>query len=225
MNQLFIPIAFVLSHKQAFFLGSLLALLVGNVFFATTAQTLGSIVLILQNMLFSTFLVHNSPKWLKRLFYLFIAIALARLVLVAMGNPAYAQRPGDFIFMAYFIVVSFVLFADLYFERRWNMESVYAIFSGFILLAFAFGFILMILNNNYPVSIKGIEAGASISDYVYFSFITLMTIGYGDITPYSELAKKIVVIAALVGHFYTVFITALIIGKLFQNNQSHANKK
>jgi hypothetical protein len=41
----------------------------------------------------------------------------------------------------------------------------------------------------------------------------LLTIGYGDITPVSLIAKRVVMFMGLAGHFYTVFITSIIIGK------------
>jgi hypothetical protein len=41
----------------------------------------------------------------------------------------------------------------------------------------------------------------------------LLTIGYGDITPVSLIAKRAVMFMGLAGHFYTVFITNIIIGK------------
>lgn len=47
----------------------------------------------------------------------------------------------------------------------------------------------------------------------YFSFTTLLTIGYGDILPVSLVAKRAVMLVGLAGHFYTVFTTSIIIGK------------
>lgn len=48
-------------------------------------------------------------------------------------------------------------------------------------------------------------------DYTYFSFVTLTTVGYGDITAASELAKRLVVIEAFVGQvFIIVFVARLV---------------
>jgi hypothetical protein len=55
----------------------------------------------------------------------------------------------------------------------------------------------------------------------YFSFTTLLTIGYGDILPLSLLARRAVMLIGLAGHFYTVFVTSIIIGKYLSAN----NKK
>jgi len=54
----------------------------------------------------------------------------------------------------------------------------------------------------------------------YFSFTTLLTIGYGDITPVSLVAKRAVMLIGLAGHFYTAFITTIIIGKYLSAKKS-----
>lgn len=48
-------------------------------------------------------------------------------------------------------------------------------------------------------------------DYTYFSFVTLTTVGYGDITAASDLAKRLVVVEAFVGQvFIIVFVARLV---------------
>jgi len=49
-------------------------------------------------------------------------------------------------------------------------------------------------------------------DMIYFSFVTLATLGYGDIVPASSVARSIAVTEALVGQFYVAVVVALLIG-------------
>lgn len=48
-------------------------------------------------------------------------------------------------------------------------------------------------------------------DYTYFSFVTLTTVGYGDITPASDLAKRLVVIEAFVGQVFIITLVARLV--------------
>lgn len=48
-------------------------------------------------------------------------------------------------------------------------------------------------------------------DYTYFSFITLTTVGYGDVTPASDLAKRLVVIEAFVGQVFLITLVARLV--------------
>ena len=54
---------------------------------------------------------------------------------------------------------------------------------------------------------------------MYFSFITLMTIGYGDILPVTSLAQKATMFVGLIGQFYLVIITAVVVEKYISHNK------
>lgn len=52
------------------------------------------------------------------------------------------------------------------------------------------------------------------NDYLYFSFITMTTVGYGDLVPYSSIARDLALIEALSGQIYLVTIVALLVGNI-----------
>ncbi len=52
------------------------------------------------------------------------------------------------------------------------------------------------------------------SDYLYFSYTTLTTTGYGDLTAATELGRTLAVVEALLGQIYLVTIVALIVTNL-----------
>jgi hypothetical protein len=49
------------------------------------------------------------------------------------------------------------------------------------------------------------------SSLLYFSLITLATVGYGDILPVSETARTLAVIEATLGQFYVAVIVAVFV--------------
>jgi hypothetical protein len=49
------------------------------------------------------------------------------------------------------------------------------------------------------------------SRLIYFSFVTMTTLGYGDITPQSEVADDLVILQALTGQIYLVVIMARLV--------------
>jgi hypothetical protein len=51
-------------------------------------------------------------------------------------------------------------------------------------------------------------------DYLYFSFVTLTTTGYGDLSARSDLARMLAVTEALIGQLYLVSVVALVIGNI-----------
>jgi voltage-gated potassium channel Kch len=52
---------------------------------------------------------------------------------------------------------------------------------------------------------------AGSGDYLYFSFVTLTTVGYGDITPATDLAKRLAVIEMFVGQVFLITLVARLV--------------
>jgi voltage-gated potassium channel Kch len=61
---------------------------------------------------------------------------------------------------------------------------------------------------NFAVMIS--EAGAE--HFTYFSFITITTLGYGDIIPATNLARAVSMLEAFVGQVYLVVLVARLVG-------------
>ena len=49
---------------------------------------------------------------------------------------------------------------------------------------------------------------------LYFSYVTLATLGYGDYTPAGNLGHMLAVLEALIGQLYLVTILALLVSRL-----------
>lgn len=58
-------------------------------------------------------------------------------------------------------------------------------------------------------------------DLIYFSFITLSTLGYGDITPIDPIAKSLSIFVSISGQLYLTMIIAILVGKYLNK---HNNK-
>ncbi len=46
---------------------------------------------------------------------------------------------------------------------------------------------------------------------MYFSFVTLLTIGYGDITPLQAISQTFVILEGIIGQFYIAILVARIV--------------
>jgi len=66
-----------------------------------------------------------------------------------------------------------------------------------------------------PGSFKGLPAtadSATVDALLYFSFISLTTMGFGDITPTLPLARFLTYLEGLVGQFYLAILVASLVG-------------
>jgi voltage-gated potassium channel len=57
-------------------------------------------------------------------------------------------------------------------------------------------------------------------DFLYFSFVTLTTLGYGDVTPISAFAKSVTVIIAVTGQLYLTILIAMLVGKFLSRTET-----
>jgi len=64
------------------------------------------------------------------------------------------------------------------------------------------------------------NAAAGFHDYLYFSFVTLTTLGYGDITPVSAFAKSLTIVIAISGQLYLTILIAMLVGKYLSRTQT-----
>jgi voltage-gated potassium channel Kch len=66
-----------------------------------------------------------------------------------------------------------------------------------------------------PGSFNGVPQAPWLENFptaTYFSFVTITTLGYGDILPVSPLARFLVTMEAIVGVFYMAIVVASLIG-------------
>ncbi|NVO99518.1 two pore domain potassium channel family protein, partial [Photobacterium damselae subsp. damselae] len=93
----------------------------------------------------------------------------------------------------------------------------------FLLLGLMWAILYLILLEFDPNSFTGMESmpwGDNFSNAAYFSFVTLTTLGYGDISPITPIAQVIVYLEAIVGVFYM----AIVVSSLVSSNQSHVER-
>lgn len=106
-----------------------------------------------------------------------------------------------------------------------NKNVIMGLISGYISLGFLAFFLFVFIEMNHPNAFSGIglDAGNILSrtdSLLYFAYITLLTVGYGDIVPTIPLAQKAVILVGLSGQFYMVIITAVVVEKYIR----HSNK-
>lgn len=58
------------------------------------------------------------------------------------------------------------------------------------------------------------DGGTSSIDYLYFSFVTLATVGYGDLTAATDLGRMLAVTEALIGQLYLVTVVTVLVSNL-----------
>jgi len=125
------------------------------------------------------------------------AVAIANMLLVCLAPPA--------------IVVGVV--RSLRAHSRVTVEAVFGVLCLYILLGMFFAFVYGAIDRIGGGFFAG-GVPATAARCLYFSFTTLTTVGYGDITAAGNLGHTLSVSEALMGQIYLVTVVALIVGNL-----------
>jgi len=98
----------------------------------------------------------------------------------------------------------------------------------YLLIGLIYSMIISLIDHYDPTAFSFPDhnknaAIAHLNDFIYFTFVTLSTTGYGDIIPMQPYSRSLTILIAITGQMYIAIIIAMIVGKYAaarQNEQS-----
>ncbi len=127
------------------------------------------------------------------------------------------------IFFLFYIVVTIEVIGQVWKAKFIGKNVTLGPISGYISLGLIGFFICLSIEIAHPGSFSGLLEATSSDAYteriLYYSYITLLTIGYGDILPVTQLAQKAAVLIGLIGQLYLVIFTAVIVRKYINQDK------
>ena len=147
-------------------------------------------------------------------FLVFLALAVTIPQIIYRGDffvqYNYHHLTVSMIFNIIFIGVSVVILAkELFAIKKIAVEAIYGGICVYILLGIFFGFIYSLI---YHFDLDAFSVAVMHEkDLFYFSFMTLLTVGYGDVTPVDSVVRGFAGLEALTGQmFLAIFISRLV---------------
>ena len=99
-------------------------------------------------------------------------------------------------------------------SRKVTGDVIAGALSSYMMVGLTWAFAYGLLETVRPGSIHGLSEGSTplgFSALLYFSYITLLSIGFGDITPVSATARMMTVFEGLLGMAFTTIILAVLV--------------
>ena len=119
-------------------------------------------------------------------------------VLVALGPPAIALG----------------VIRNLRVHQQVRVEAVMGVLSLYMLIGMAFAFVFGAVDRLGGAPFFADGSDASTATCLYYSFTTLATVGYGDLTARTDLGHTLSIFEALTGQIYLVTVVSLIVSNL-----------
>jgi len=128
-------------------------------------------------------------------------------------TPRLSLATQIYALLVYFVIIVIVL---QFFIRSEGVtrDVIYAAIVVYLLLGVLFSIIYSVLEMMVPGSFKFMDAQIKDTAYIfiYYSFVTLTTLGYGDVTPMSAQAGSLAILEALIGQLYLTVVIARLVG-------------
>jgi hypothetical protein len=158
--------------------------------------------------------VADAPERMQRYIGLLVVVALGgALVQIVQGHSSLAN--GSLLLINGLLVAAgpVVLFGGVRRHPNVSVKTLIAALTIYVLIGLFFAFV-------YRAFLDFDEGSFSSATELtpaamqYFSFITMTTVGFGDITPVDDLVRTVVALEALIGQVYLVTVVALVVANI-----------
>lgn len=191
----------------------LLALLLAAIGIDPALEAMGLPARGLKWMLALALLAALAGVWRARVLRILpLSFALALAAWLALHLVRFGAGPSlvpGLLGVAGLAMAAFLL-AGVLAEGRVDSERICAALCVYLLAGVAFGGLFGALEAVAPGSLRG-PGAVELDGTVYFSFVTLATLGYGDITPVSSTARALAMLEAVFGQLYLAVLIARLV--------------
>lgn len=163
---------------------------------------------------YGMFVEHSKPKKVLRNVLAACSIAMPFLFIKFGGSLIFLRFLSIFFVIYYSFIFSEVMY-QITRAREVRLNVIIGSFCGYMLLSMIALFSYLIIELNTSGSFEGISRVSSLiyNELSYFSFITLTSIGFGDIHPITDTSRLTVAFFGMAGQFYMVAVMGIIISR------------
>jgi hypothetical protein len=149
-----------------------------------------------------------AHRWVRN------AVLLIVIASVAARFPSRGSLEEAFLnFLNMALVCAIPIVTGLRFRRHpvVDLQAVLGAVCIYLVIGIVFALLDAAVSDLLGVPFFAGQTNAGTSDYTYFSFITVATVGYGDLVPGASGARALAVAEALIGQLYLVTVVALLV--------------
>jgi hypothetical protein len=152
---------------------------------------------------------HVRGRWYRLTVFIVLIVELATLVQGIVGregNDGSAFVMFVLLLMAPIVILSRILRHDVI-----SVETILGALCVYVLIGIAFAGIYAGINDAEHGEFFAQPGPKTNVDFLYFSFITMTTVGYGDLTPGTDVGRVVTTFEALIGQVFLVTLVARLV--------------
>ena len=156
-----------------------------------------------------------DPRPVMRLFVIFLVATMAVRILDTLIPSRALEALNSVLTGTAALLLGTLFLTRVLRDGRINPHRIMGAVGAFLLIGvlFAHGYRLIALFVDNAFAIGGVPASADafVPRVIYFSFVTLTSLGYGDITPIHPYARSLVTLEALAGQLFLAILVARLV--------------
>jgi len=161
-------------------------------------------------LIFSVLSLSEAKKWRNTgIILVLLGIVFSALAFYYKSNFFLCLSLfADFLFLL--LIISMAL-QQVVFSDRVNLHNIAGAACVYLLLGIIWALVYYFISIIMPGAFKGnlsVDIQLQMNDFIYYSFVTLSTVGYGDIVPVAATARSLAFIEAIFGQFYLAILVA-----------------
>jgi hypothetical protein len=206
-----------------------LALLIVFVFVLPPMVPAGSLGKFIADLFFSLLLIAGAATVSERPWIRFTVVAVVAAALVVRWTdwvqPAAELAEWHALSrLASFGLFTLVVLAQVFRQGPVTVHRIQGATAVYLLLGLAWASAYELVALRHSDAFAGAAGGREDTSqpWLYFSFVTLTTMGYGDITPVHPAARSLAVLEALVGQLYPAILLARLVSLEVQSRREAA---
>jgi hypothetical protein len=123
----------------------------------------------------------------------------------------------------FFAFATIIIVSHLFQQKRVTADLIRGAICGYFLIGLMWAFIFSLVETLHPGAFISGETGRlDLENLIYFSFVTLSTTGYGDIAPWTDQARSLSILEAVMGQMYlAVNIATLVAIRISQSSEKN----
>ncbi|CAH0992621.1 hypothetical protein SIN8267_02754 [Sinobacterium norvegicum] len=148
----------------------------------------------------------------------FIAVLIVVYIILAILQFVFLIEENDYLFLilllVFFVGTAYGIAKKVLFSGHVDLNEVIGSIAIFLLIGLIWAVLYLMIIELSPTAFNGLEQSnwvGNFSEAAYFSFVTLTTLGYGDISPDHAFARVVVYLESIVGVFYMAVVVASLI--------------
>ena len=198
--------------------GLLVVLLIAPVLTEPYPGLTGAILTI--TLLIAVFSMSTSKRFL-RIAWVLVALKMALAIASHFNDSVTIFLAESLVVFAFFVLAAVFSFQRVLEGEFVDMNRISGAISIYMLIGLIWASIYFFIAISNPEAFKGLTNPGSTSishmnnvymDLLYYSYVTLSTLGYGDVTPVSRAAQSLAYLEAISGVMYVAVLVAALVG-------------